>query len=93
MKPEPLRKFRLGQLLTTANASARLSEDDIWTAIRRHEAGDWGDVDAEHRQANEHALTARLRLFSVYHSASGLEFWVITEAHRCATTVMLPGED
>ena len=40
-------KFRLGQIVSTPNALSRLTQDDFLMAIRRHQAGDWGDVDAQ----------------------------------------------
>jgi hypothetical protein len=43
-------------------------------------------------RTNEEALAVGLRLFSVYHAADGTKFWVITEADRSATTVLLPSE-
>ena len=82
--------FRLGQILSTPNALNKLTQDDILTAIRRHQAGDWGDVDDHDRQANDRALTEGTRLFSVYHTATGLKFWLITEADRSVTTVLMP---
>lgn len=53
-------------------------------------AGDWGDVDEHDRKENEFSLTRRLRLFSVYHTESGVKFWMITEADRRITTLLLP---
>jgi hypothetical protein len=58
--------------------------------LQRHQAGDWGDVDNHDRLANDHALKNGSRLFSVYHSADGVKFWIITEADRSLTTVLLP---
>lgn len=86
----PKALFRLGRILATPNALNKLAQDDILTAIRRHQAGDWGDVDDHDRQANDRALTEGTRLFSVYHSATGLKFWLITEADRSVSTVLLP---
>jgi len=82
--------FRCGKIVTTPNALARLTREDILMAIGRHQAGDWGDVKEPDRQANERALVERTRLWSVYHSASGIKFWLITEADRRTTTVLLP---
>jgi len=42
------------------------------------------------RQENEQALQKSLRLFSVYRADNGTIFWIITEADRSATTVLLP---
>jgi hypothetical protein len=58
--------------------------------LQRHQAGDWGDVDEHDRQENELSLKNGFRLLSVYHAANGVKFWIITEADRSATTVLLP---
>ena len=86
----PTAVFRLGQIVATPNALSKLSQDDILRGIQRHQSGDWGVVDADDREANNRALSEGTRLFSVYHTASGLKFWIITEADRSATTVLLP---
>ena len=86
----PIAKFRLGRIVATPAALASLTQEDILRAIQRHMAGDWGDVDEHDRKENEFSLTERLRLFSVYHAESGVKFWMITEADRRATTVLLP---
>jgi hypothetical protein len=59
-------------------------------AITRHAAGDWGECDPEDWQENEHALKEGFRLLSVYRSSRGVKFWIITEADRSLTTVLLP---
>ena len=86
----PIAKFRLGHIVATPNILMRISTEDVLSAIKRHQAGDWGDVDEHDRQANERALIESTRLFSVYHAANGIKFWLITEADRSSTAVMLP---
>ena len=83
-------RFRLGRIMATPNALAHLSPEDILRGIQRHQAGDWGEVDEHGQQANDRALTAGGRLFSVYRSANGIKFWTITEADRSATTLLMP---
>ena len=83
-------KFRLGKIVSTPNALDRLTQEDILTGIQRHQAGDWGDVSEEDRAANELALIEGRRLWSVYHAGNGVKFWLITEADRSHTTVLLP---
>jgi hypothetical protein len=85
-----LAKFRLGRIVSTPNALARLSQEDILRAIARHQSGDWGDVSEHDREENELSLKEGFRLFSVYASASGHKFWLITEADRSLTTVLMP---
>ena len=86
----PIARFRLGRIISTPNAQSRLSSEDILAGIQRHQAGDWGDVDAKDRAANDRALIEGSRLLSVYRSSAGITFWLITEADREATTVLLP---
>lgn len=86
----PIAVFRLGQIVATPNALSKLSQEDVLRGIQRHQSGDWGDVDAHDRAANEQALIECARLLSVYHSAAGLKFWLITEADRSTTTVLMP---
>ena len=87
---ECLARFRLGHIVSTPNALSQLSREDILHGIHRYQAGDWGDVDADDRTANERALVEGTRLLSVYCSAAGVKFWIITEADRSVTTVLLP---
>ena len=86
----PTAKFRLGRIVSTPNALEHLTEEDILLGIQRHQAGDWGDVNEHDRQENELSLKEGFRLWSVYHAANGLKFWLITEADRSATNVLLP---
>ena len=86
----PIAKFRLGHIVTSANALSQLTPEDILMGIQRHQAGDWGDVNEADREANDLALIEGTRLWSVYHAASGVEFQIITEANRSVTTVLLP---
>ena len=84
--------FELGQVLSTPGALAALGRDDIGKALARHHWGDWGDVGRHDWRANEEGLKEGFRLFSVYHSEKGEKFWVITEADRSSTCVLLPSE-
>ena len=82
--------FPLGQIVATPNALETLTREDIAKALDRHSACDWGDCGCEDWQENEFSLKEGFRLFSVYHAANGRKFWVITEADRSATTVLMP---
>lgn len=81
--------FQLGQLVITTNAARRLTPRLIQEALKRHESGDWGDVPPEDVQENERALRHGCRLFSAY-GAGDTRCWIITEADRSVTTVLLP---
>ena len=83
-------RFALGEVVATAHAMATLTNIDMQLALQRHVTGDWGKVGKEDRAANEQALLNGTRLLSVYESSKGVRFWIITEADRSATTVLLP---
>lgn len=83
-------KFPLGRLVSTPNALESIPNPEILAALQRHLTGDWGDVDEHDRKENELSLKEGFRLLSVYRSARGAKFWIITEADRSATTVLLP---
>jgi hypothetical protein len=83
-------KFSPGRIVATPNVLANLTAEDIACALSRHLSGDWGELDELDRKENEFSLTHELRLFSVYTSASGVRFYIITEADRSATTILLP---
>ena len=85
-------KFQLGGTYSTPGAMAALTAEEMQTFMSRHHRGDWGDLDEEDKQTNDQALIDGGRLFSAYHSAQGIKIWIITEADRSATTVLLPSE-
>ena len=87
---DPMSKYWLGQFHMTDQASSQVGCEDALIALKRHKNGDWGDVCPEDREANESALANGGRLFSVYHTENGLKFWIITEADRNSTTVLMP---
>lgn len=60
--------------------------------IERHAAGDWGELDAEDLKENEFSLENGFRLLSAYHLNDGTGFWIITEADRSSTCILLPSE-
>jgi hypothetical protein len=60
--------------------------------LNLHQEGTWGDVSPEEDAANLLALVTGRHLFSRYRTAKGIGLWVITEADRSATTILLPGE-
>ena len=80
----------LGNVYITANAERTLLPVAIILSLDRHARGDWGEPCDEDRQANDDALKNGGRLLSVYRTKEGTKFWIITEADRSATTVLLP---
>jgi hypothetical protein len=81
--------FSLGQMVITSNASLRLPTEVVLTALHRHASGDWGDLCPEDTLANDTALIHGGRLLSAYGQGDD-RFWIITEADRSATSVLLP---
>ena len=90
MAPGPL--FPLGQVLATPHALAVLEDHGVLPAslLERHGRGDWGELCEEDAQANRDALRGGLRLLSSYRLADGVKVWLITEADRSSTTLLLP---
>lgn len=84
--------FELGRLLITPSAQEELDQGSVLDAIHRHAAGDWGDLDDEDCQENDLSLRGGFRLLSAYEDRRGVKFWIITEADRSATTVLLPAD-
>ena len=84
-------RFPLGQVAVTANASVRLTTEEVLTALRRHASGDWGDLCPEDTLANDSAVQEGDRLLSAY-GKGDQRFWIITESDRSVTTILLPAE-
>ena len=87
-------RFPLGQIVATPGALKALTEtgDSPASFLRRHVVGDWGELDEEDRQENERSVSTGCRLLSAYTLSTGIRIWVITEADRSATTLLLPEE-
>ncbi len=86
--------FDPGAVVATPGALRLLAQAGIQPLdlLRRHLAGDWGDLDAEDRRENSYALQHGFRLLSSYQVTPTEKVWVITEADRSATTILLPEE-
>ena len=76
--------------MATPNALEEVAHEEVLKALARHVRCDWGDVDGEDSESNNLALDEGTRLFSAYHTSDGTKFWIITEADRSVTTVLLP---
>lgn len=87
-------RFSLGQLVATPGALAALTEagQSPQQFVARHVSGDWGDCCTEDRAANDEALLHGERLLSVYRTAKNVKVWIVTEADRSSTCVLLPEE-
>jgi hypothetical protein len=85
----------LGRVCGTMGALAAFAgalDEDLNTFLARHANGDWGEVNEHDRKANEYALESDLRVLSAYTLSSGEKIWIITEADRSSTTILLPSE-
>ncbi|QDV66094.1 hypothetical protein [Crateriforma conspicua] len=85
-------RFEMGFLGITPGAQEAIPMEEVQEALHRHVTGDWGDVCKEDAQQNEWALKNDARLLSSYKSKDGEKFWIITEADRSSTTILLPSE-
>jgi hypothetical protein len=86
--------FPLGATYTTPGAFYALKEANVWarSLLMRHMMGDWGDVCEADKAENEFSLREGYRLLSAYTLPTGVKLWVITEADRSSTTILLPEE-
>ena len=86
--------FDLGQLVATPGALAALEKtgQNAMELLSRHVRGDWGDLPKEDKDENQLSLEKGFRLLSRYHTTAGDKLWVITEADRSHTTLLLPEE-
>ena len=83
----------IGRVVATPEALRVLSEagEDPLRLLARHASGDWGDLDAHDRRENQRSLKNGSRVLSSYPVGDG-KVWVITEADRSSTTLLLPEE-
>jgi len=88
-------KFEIGQLVATRGAVGALDDEGLDAAVyvTRHVNGDWGDIGKEDAKANDDALKFGNRVLSAYIlPRSKTRIWILTEADRSSTCVMLPSE-
>ena len=93
---EPTRRplFSLGQVVATPGAAEAFEATGelITSYVAKHQAGEWGQLDRHDIRANEQALKQGTRLLSAYQLRDDTKIWIITEADRSSTTVLLPEE-
>ena len=87
-------RFPLGQTYMTPGAeeALMLAGQTGIEFLRRHMSGDFGDVSNEDLRENELSLRQSFRVLSAYRTATGQKLWIITEADRSSTTILLPDE-
>ena len=91
-RPRPL--FPLGCIVATRGALEALgaSGESAMRFVLRHVRGDWGELGRDDQAANDAAVLEGSRILSAYRTARGTRLWIITEADRSATTLLLPDE-
>jgi len=84
----------LGRIVATPGALDCLERHAANAAalLWRHQHGDWGELSPEDWQQNDRSATQGMRVLSNYPLASHERLWVITEADRSVTTLLLPSE-
>ena len=85
-------RLPLGRTVVTRGALEDVTFPEMMKALRRHATGDWGNVDKEDKATNDMAVTNGYRVLRAYTTQNGKKFWIITEADRSVTAVLLPEE-
>jgi len=87
-------RFSLGRVVATPGALSALEKAEQLPAelLDRHVNGDWGEVPDADKQENERSVEQGLRILSAYTTSAGDKIWILTEADRSATILMLPEE-
>ena len=86
--------FALGQVVATPGALTALEEAEQTPAefLDRHRIGDWGELGEEDKQENEFSVKHGLRILSAYTLSTGVKIWIISEADRSSTCLLLPSD-
>jgi hypothetical protein len=86
--------FSLGRIYLTPGANEALDESkqEPFEFLSRHQTGDWGIVGKEHSQENDFSVKNGFRILSAYKTNKDTKLWIITEADRSSTTILLPSE-
>ena len=89
-----MRRFGLGVVVATPGALEVLGRLEVSPSmlVERHASGDWGDVPAEDARENEYSLKEGFRVLSSYPLPGGERVWILREADRSSTVLLLPRE-
>ena len=87
-------RFDLGKVMITPGAldALKAAQQAPFELIQRHASGDWGDLTDEDKRENDISVKQGYLIFSIYNLKGGGKVWIITEADRSATTMLLPSE-
>lgn len=88
------RLFSLGKIVATPGAIEAIEKvrGNPDTFLKRHQSGDWGDCDPDDKRENDLSVREGFRIFSVYNITADQKIWIITEADRSSTCILLPDE-
>ena len=94
MSSNPTNRFLLGQIVATPGAIQAIEDAGQTTSVflSRHVAGDWGEIWDRYKTLNDEAIDGEAQIMSAYTTSLGVRLWVITEADRSSTTILLPEE-
>ena len=90
--------FSLGRIVATPGALAVVIESRLCECLHAHQCGDWGSVCAEDARENDLSVAKGFRILSCYaidptkRAVGDNRLWILTEADRSVTTVLLPSE-
>ncbi len=86
-----MKLFELGNIVATPAAIKKMEvtgTDEIYL-LGNHQKGNWTEMEPDDQNSNKQAIIDGTRIFSAY-TVKGIKFWVITEADRSVTTILLP---
>jgi len=86
--------FSLGRIVATPRVIRLFEEtgEDAAKYLERHQSGDYGDCGEADKKENDLSVREGFRIISIYHTSDGQKIWVITEADRSSTCILLPVE-
>lgn len=86
--------FSLGRIVATPAAYQAIEQagDNAAAFLVRHQSGDWGDLSKQDKKENDFSVKNGYRILSSYRLSDNTKIWIITEADRSSTTILLPEE-
>ena len=92
--PRSRHTFALGQIVMTPGAASAFAAtgERPFPLLARHQQRDWGEVSPEDATENDFSVAHGFRVLSAYVLRDGTRIWILTEADRSATTILLPDE-
>jgi len=92
--PQNKNLFPLGEIYLTIGAKEALEESNQLPNefLARHQSGDWGIIGKEDWKENDFSVKVGFRILSAYETSQDEKLWIITEADRSSTTILLPSE-